>query len=113
MKIFGKKVEKVTIPNKLVSSLCYIIKITYGRTVITEQIMKAHALQDNSTTGYIMVKKHTEIHPDHPSVKVHSKRQRQTKWQGCENLVVLLVKATLLSPGFSLEDPKPTSTEWS
>lgn len=75
------------------------------------QIMKDQALQENATIGYIVVKKHTKIHPDHPSVKVCSKRQRQTKWQGCENLAVLLFKATLLSPGFSLEDPKTTSAE--
>ncbi|KAK7801618.1 hypothetical protein U0070_012302 [Myodes glareolus] len=79
MKILDKKVDNVTISNKLVSSRCFIIKSTYGRTVIMEQITKAQALQDNTTIGYIVVKKHTKIHPDHPSVKVCSKRQRQTK----------------------------------
>ncbi|KAL1788884.1 heat shock protein 83 [Sigmodon hispidus] len=43
-KILDKKVEKMTISNRLVSSPCCIVTSTYGWTVNMERIMKAQAL---------------------------------------------------------------------
>jgi len=34
-----------------------------------ERIMKAQALRDNSTMGYMAVKEHLEINPDHSILK--------------------------------------------
>jgi molecular chaperone HtpG len=42
--LLEKKVEKVTISNRLVSSPCCIVTSTYSWTVNMEQIMKALAL---------------------------------------------------------------------
>merc|ERR1711962_193231 len=67
--ILDKKVEKVTVSNRLVSSPCCIVTSTYGWTANMERIMKAQALRDNSTMGYMMAKKHLEINPDHPIVE--------------------------------------------
>uniref|UniRef100_A0A2K6F7J1 Histidine kinase/HSP90-like ATPase domain-containing protein n=1 Tax=Propithecus coquereli TaxID=379532 RepID=A0A2K6F7J1_PROCO len=67
--ILDKKVEKAAISNRLVSSPCCTVTSTYGWTANIEQIMKAQALRDNSTMGYMMTKKHLEINPDHPIVE--------------------------------------------
>nr|KAF6444265.1 hypothetical protein HJG59_008565 [Molossus molossus] len=74
--ILDKKVEKVTISNRLVSSSCCIVTSTYGRIANMEHIMKAQALRDNSTMGYMMATKHLEINLDHPIV--------ETLWQKSE-----------------------------
>nr|Q58FF7.1 PUTATIVE PSEUDOGENE: RecName: Full=Putative heat shock protein HSP 90-beta-3; AltName: Full=Heat shock protein 90-beta c; Short=Heat shock protein 90Bc [Homo sapiens]AAX38251.1 heat shock protein 90Bc [Homo sapiens] len=108
--ILDKKVEKVTISNRLVSSPCCIVTSTYGWTANMEQIMKAQALRDNSTMGYMMAKKHLEINPDHPIMEtLRQKAEADKNDKAVKDLVVLLFETALLSSGFSLEDPQTHS----
>nr|KAF6362960.1 heat shock protein 90 alpha family class B member 1 [Pipistrellus kuhlii] len=108
--ILDKKVEKVTISNRLVSSPCCIVTSTYGWTANMERIMKAQALRDNSTMGYMMAKKHLEINPDHPIVEtLRQKAEADKNDKAVKDLVVLLFETALLSSGFSLEDPQTHS----
>merc|ERR1711997_854949 len=64
--ILDKKVEKVVVSSRLVSSPCCIVPSQYGWTANMERIMKAQALRDTSTMGYMAAKKHLEVNPDHP-----------------------------------------------
>ena len=94
-----------------------------------ERIMKAQALRDTSTMGYMAAKKHLEINPDHSigmagilfgrifymfSVMlcptslsaVENLRQRVEADKGdksVKDLVMLLFETALLSSGFALE----------
>merc|ERR1719297_330649 len=67
--ILDKKVEKVTVSTRLVSSPCCIVTSQYGWTANMERIMEAQALRDTSTMGYMAAKKHLEINPDHAIVE--------------------------------------------
>merc|ERR1712203_1276926 len=67
--ILDKKVEKVVVSNRLVNSPCCIVTSQYGWTANMERIMKAQALRDTSTIGYMAAKKHLEINPDHSIVE--------------------------------------------
>merc|ERR1711915_777426 len=70
-----------------------------------ERIMKAQALRDTSTMGYMAAKKHLEINPDHAILENLRQRAEADKNKSVKDLVMLLFETALLSSGFSLEDP--------
>merc|ERR1712183_767808 len=104
--ILDKKVEKVVVSSRLVSSPCCIVTSQYGWTANMERIMKAQALRDTSTMGYMAAKKHLEINPDHSIVEqLRQKAEAEKNDKSVRDLVMLLYETALLSSGFSLEDP--------
>merc|ERR1711863_148040 len=104
--ILDKKVEKVVVSNRLVNSPCCIVTSQYGWTANMERIMKAQALRDTSTMGYMAAKKHLEINPDHPIVEnLRQRAEADKNDKSVKDLVMLLFETSLLSSGFSLEDP--------
>ncbi|XP_053553417.1 heat shock protein HSP 90-alpha [Bombina bombina] len=105
--ILDKKVEKVVLSNRLVESPCCIVTSTYGWTANMERIMKAQALRDNSTMGYMAAKKHLEINSEHPVIEsLRQKAEADKNDKSVKDLVILLFETALLSSGFSLEDPQ-------
>merc|ERR1711929_67701 len=106
MDILDKKVEKVVVSNRLVNSPCCIVTSQYGWTANMERIMKAQALRDTSTMGYMAAKKHLEINPDHSIVEnLRQRAEADKNDKSVKDLVLLLFETALLSSGFSLEDP--------
>merc|ERR1712083_42864 len=104
--ILDKKVEKVVVSSRLVSSPCCIVTSQYGWTANMERIMKAQALRDTSTMGYMAAKKHMEINPDHSIVEnLRQRAEADKNDKSVKDLVLLLFETALLSSGFSLEDP--------
>merc|ERR1712080_464575 len=104
--ILDKKVEKVVVSNRLVNSPCCIVTSQYGWTANMERIMKAQALRDTSTMGYMAAKKHLEINPDHSIVEsLRVKADADKNEKSVKDLVLLLFETALLSSGFALEDP--------
>jgi len=103
--ILDKKVEKVVVSNRLVSSPCCIVTSQYGWTANMERIMKAQALRDTSTMGYMAAKKHLEINPDHSIVRtLKEKSEADKNDKSVKDLVLLLFETAMLSSGFTLED---------
>nr|ADU03767.1 heat shock protein 90 [Penaeus vannamei] len=104
--ILDKCVEKVVVSNRLVTSPCCIVTSQYGWTANMERIMKAQALRDTSTMGYMAAKKHLEINPDHSIIEtLRQKADADKNDKSVKDLVMLLFESSLLSSGFSLEDP--------
>ncbi|CAH1792292.1 unnamed protein product [Owenia fusiformis] len=104
--ILDKKVEKVVVSNRLVTSPCCIVTSQYGWSANMERIMKAQALRDTATMGYMAAKKHLEINPDHSILKtLKEKADADKNDKSVKDLVMLLFETSLLASGFSLEDP--------
>nr|WGV41501.1 Hsp83a [Arma chinensis] len=105
--ILDKKVEKVVVSNRLVDSPCCIVTSQYGWTANMERIMKAQALRDSSTMGYMAAKKHLEINSDHPIIDtLRQKAEADKNDKAVKDLVILLFETSLLSSGFTLEEPQ-------
>ena len=104
--LLDKKVEKVVVSKRLVSSPCCIVTSQYGWTANMERIMKAQALRDTSTMGYMAAKKHLELNPDHPIIEtLRQKAEADKNDKSIRDLVFLLFETSLMSSGFTLENP--------
>merc|ERR1712233_290605 len=89
--ILDKKVEKVVVSSRLVSSPCCIVTSQYGWTANMERIMKAQALRDTSTMGYMAAKKHMEINPDHGIIEnLRQRAEADKNDKSVKDLVLLL-----------------------
>ena len=104
--VLGDKVEKVVVGQRIKTSPCVLVTSEYGWTSNMERIMKAQALRDASMSAYMISKKTMEINPRHVIVEELRKKSELDKGDKIvKDLIWLLFETSLITSGFSLEEP--------
>ena len=108
--ILGDNVEKVVASNRLADSPCCFVTNEYGWTANFERIMKAQTLGNKMNMMGMMNKKIMEVNPSHSIIVELSKRLEQNKDdRSVKDLVWLLHDISLLTSGFTIEEPNKFS----
>jgi molecular chaperone HtpG len=104
--VLDDKVDKVITSNRLANSPCVLVTGEYGWSANMERIMKAQALRSNNMGMGMSSKKTMEINPQHSIIKALRDKVSANKTdKSVKDLIWLLYDTSLLTSGFSLDEP--------
>jgi molecular chaperone HtpG len=102
----GDKIDKAVCSERIVKSPCCLVTGEYGWSANMERIMRAQALRDSSMSTHMMSKKIMEINPSNKIIKALVEKVSVDRTdKSIKDFIWLLYESSLLSSGFSLEDP--------
>jgi HSP90 family molecular chaperone len=105
-KVYGDKVEKVVVSNRLGSSPCVLVTGQYGMTANMQRIVKGSTLQSHE--GVMAPKKTLEINVHHPILKaINDKIVEDAEDASLVDMANILLDSALVTSGFTVTDYAP------
>lgn len=107
--LFGEKIEKVTVSNRVTNTPAVLVTGQFGHSANMERIMKAQAFGDNQRMMMMGSKKTMEINPRHPIVAEIAKlseSEDESDQANAKNIAWLMYDTSLISSGFDMDNPK-------
>ena len=105
--VYGDKVEKISVSNRVVDTPCLLVTSQYGYSANMERIMQSQAFADTKRSQYLVSKKTMEINPRHPIIIELQKRATENPSdEDTKDLAEILYDTALLNSGFQMEDAK-------
>jgi len=104
--VYGDRVEKVTVSNRMATSPCVLVTGEYGWSANMERIMKAQTFANAEEATWMYSKKTMEINPYHPIIKtLKAKVEADPSDKTLTDTANLLYDAALLVSGFHHKEP--------
>mmetsp|Transcript_17696 Transcript_17696/g.30932 ORF Transcript_17696/g.30932 Transcript_17696/m.30932 type:complete len:732 (-) Transcript_17696:91-2286(-) len=104
--VLGDKIEKAVVSNRLAAdSPCVLTTGQWGWSANMERIMKAQALRDATQSSYMTAKKTMEVNPTNSIIVALRDKAETDDKTTVRDLIWLLYDTSLLTSGFSLEEP--------
>lgn len=104
--VLHDRVDKVIVGQRISNSPCVLVTSEHGWTANMERIMKAQALRNSSMASVMACKKTMEINPNHSVMKeLKNKAESDKTDKTVKDLVWLLYDTSLLTSGFTLDEP--------
>eukprot|EP00792_Barthelona_sp_PAP020_P006960 TRINITY_DN3093_c0_g1_i1.p1 TRINITY_DN3093_c0_g1~~TRINITY_DN3093_c0_g1_i1.p1 ORF type:complete len:711 (-),score=223.76 TRINITY_DN3093_c0_g1_i1:1678-3780(-) len=107
----GEKVSKVVVGTRIEESPCCLVTPEMGWTANLSRIMKDQPLQGNNPFAMFSSQKIMEINPNHTIVQTLKKKVDDEDETGLKDLSDLLYQTSLLTSGFSLDEPQQYGTK--
>jgi len=103
--LYGSKIGKVTVGQRVETSPAIIVTGQYGNTANMERIMKAQTMADGSSVKSMSASKTLELNPRHPIVvELNKAIESASEEQATKDLAWLLYDTALLQSGFLQDD---------
>ena len=104
--ILGDKIQNINISTRIINSPCCLLTDDNGYSANMQRILKAQALNNNDMLNYITKQKDMEINPKNKIInELNIKFKKNKNDPIIGNITLLLYDISILTSGFTLEDP--------